>query len=107
MSDQQSAVGQSSWFGKFLSFESLIGQDLIKFVYFAGLVVGAIVTIILMFASLASAGSSRGLGLMGLFVFPLIAAFALIVWRFYCELAILLFQMYHRMGEIRDRLPPA
>jgi len=35
-----------------------------------------------------------------------VAAFVLIVWRYFCELAVLAYQIFNRLGEIRDRLPP-
>ena len=37
---------------------------------------------------------------------PIIGVIYLVFWRFICEMWLLMFLMYARMGEIRDRLPP-
>lgn len=106
MSEQPTRFEQTSFIGQFFSFEKLIGSGLIKFVYFAGLVGIALFTLFGMFGSLMGVGRS-GFGVLGFILFPLIGALMVVMWRFYCELAILAFQIYSRMGEIRDRLPPA
>ena len=42
-----------------------------------------------------------------LVIAPLAAAVAVLYWRFVCELFLLAFNTYERLGEIRDRLPAA
>lgn len=90
---------------RFFGFDRLIGRGLIKFIYYVGLVLIGLFLII----SLGAVGQFSQMmgGASGLmFIFVIIGAgFSVIVWRFWCECAILLFLLYDRLGEVRDRLP--
>ncbi|HYE46491.1 MAG TPA: DUF4282 domain-containing protein [Caulobacter sp.] len=110
MSENTTVAAGRNWIGRFLDFETLIGSGLIKFVYYAGLIGIALFVLFGMFGSLAGGFGdgygNGGMGILGFILFPLFGVLMVILWRFYCELAILAFQIYNRMGEIRDRLPP-
>jgi hypothetical protein len=86
-------------FADFLSFERLVTPTVIKIVYFIGLVLIPIVGVIGFFGAFAASGV--GSALLELIVTLL----SLLGWRIYCELVIVLFGLYDRAGEIRDRLP--
>lgn len=103
-----------SLFQRFLSFDRLIGPALVRIVYYFGagtialFAVGALLT-----AIFSLAGGNFSTGLMQLLAAPAVAAVAFIYWRFLCELFMLAFLAFERMGEIRDLLggapqsPPA
>ncbi len=91
---------------RFISFDRLIGPVLVKLVYWVFAVaiiaatVGGLLSAIMSFAS-----GNIGAGLMQMIAVPAVGAVALVTWRFLCELFILAFKAYERLGEIRDRLP--
>jgi len=91
---------------RFIGFDRLLGPVLVKIIYYmvsAGIVLGALVGVLLGIMSLFAGNFS---GLVQIIAAPVVAAVALVYWRFLCELFILAFQSYERLGEIRDRLPP-
>ncbi len=90
---------------RFWGFDKLIGSSLIKIIYYAGLIAIGLTALGVLGAGLMRGGFAGLVG--GLFVAALIVVFGAVFWRFYCEIFILLFQIYNRLGEIRDRLPPA
>jgi len=93
----------SSFFQRFLGFDRLIGPVLVKLVYYfgAGVIViagiGALLT-----AIFSLAGGQFGVALMQLLAVPAVAAVALVYWRFLCELFMLAFLAYERLGQVRD-----
>lgn len=88
---------------RFLSFDRLIGPTLVRFVYYFGaaaivvLALGALLT-----AVFSLAGGNLGTGAMQLLAVPAVAAVALVYWRFMCELFMLAFLAFERLGEVRD-----
>ena len=93
----------SSLLQRFLGFDRLIGPLLVKLVYYFGavaIVVGAIGALLAAVFSLA--GGNFGLGLMQLLAVPAVGAVALVYWRFLCELFMLAFLAYERLGQVRD-----
>lgn len=88
---------------RFLGFERLLGPSLVKLVYYFGagtivvLAVGALLT-----AIFSLVGGNVGAGAMQLLAVPAVAAVAFVYWRFLCELFMLAFLSYERLGEIRD-----
>jgi hypothetical protein len=93
---------------RFLGFERLIGPVLVKVVYYvgaAGIVLVAAVT--LLTAVLSFASGHIGPGIMQLIAVPAVAAVVLVYWRFMCELFMLAFLAYQRLGEVRDLLRTA
>ena len=93
----------SSILQRFLGFDRLIGPVLVKLVYYfgAGVIVVAAVGALLT-AVFSLAGGNFGLGLMQLLAVPAVAAVALVYWRFLCELFMLAFLAYERLGQVRD-----
>ena len=91
---------------RFWRFDKLMGGSLVKAAYYLGLIgiglwlVAAIVT------AVEVAGYSGDAAAGGLLFKFVIAAVAVVFWRFTCELSLLAFHMFDRLGEIRDRLPP-
>lgn len=90
---------------RFLGFDRLLGPVLVKFVYYVG-AAGIVLTagIALVTALLSLVGGNFGLALMQLLAVPAVAAVVLVYWRFLCELFMLAFLAYERMGQIRDLL---
>ena len=91
---------------RFWSFDRLIGASLIKLMYYLGLAVIALALVLGVILGVQEVSKSVFKGLshvLGAFIVSI--AFVLL-WRFLCEMAILLFHTYARLGEIRDRLPP-
>lgn len=90
---------------RFLGFDRLLGPVLVKLVYYFGAAIIVIVAVGALLTALFSlAGGNFGLGFMQLLAVPAVAAVALVYWRFLCELFMLAFLAYERMGEIRDSL---
>jgi hypothetical protein len=88
---------------RFLGFDRLLGPVLVRLVYYFGaaaivvLAVGALLT-----AIFSLLGGNVGAGAMQLLAVPAVAAVALVYWRFMCELFMLAFLAYERLGEVRD-----
>lgn len=91
-----------------LGFDRLIGPSLVKIVYYLG---AAIIVIVigmsLLTAIMSLAAGNFGLGLIQLLAAPIVAAVVFVYWRFVCELFMLAFLAYQRLGEIRDTLRSA
>ena len=86
-------------FARFWGFDRLIGSALIKIAYYIGLVLIVLSSLAGLVIGLTSGETLAALGaLLG-------AVVGVVLWRFFCELAVLSFQTYNRLGEIRDRLP--
>lgn len=92
-----------SFLQRFLSFDRLIGPVLVKLVYYFG---GGVIVVVALGALLTAifslVGGNFGLGLMQLLAVPAVAAVALVYWRFVCELFMLAFLGYERLGQVRD-----
>ncbi|MGE0595723.1 MAG: DUF4282 domain-containing protein [Hyphomonadaceae bacterium] len=90
---------------RFLSFERLIGPSLVKLIYYVA--AAAIVLMVLggiMLGLMAIAGGFVGRGLMQIIAAPAVGAVALLYWRFLCELFLIAFMSFERLGEMRDSL---
>ncbi len=91
---------------RFIGFDRLLGPTLVKLVYYFGAVLILGVTALFMLMGLMSVFSGNlGQGAMQLIAAPAVGAVAFIYWRFVCELFMLAFLAYERLGEVRDRLP--
>jgi len=91
---------------RFWGFDRLIGSALVKLVYYTGMAVIGLVLALYVLSLLPRLSYATG-ATLGLIVLAVaVAAFVLIVWRYFCELAVLAYQIFNRLGEIRDRLPP-
>lgn len=91
--------------GRFWGFEELLGASLIKLVYYIGLFAIVIGVILAIVGSLIAMGEQGAGALIMLLIAPIGGVIALIYWRFLCEIILLSFLMYDRLGEVRDRLP--
>ena len=96
----QSTGGVAS---RFLSFETMIAPSLIRFIYFAGLVCIAISAVVMLFGGLGAMRYSFLSGVGTLIMAGVVLVLGTVMWRFYCELMILLFRIYDRLTEIRDQ----
>ncbi|MGE0741523.1 MAG: DUF4282 domain-containing protein [Hyphomonadaceae bacterium] len=93
---------------RFIGFDRLLGPVLAKFVYYFGAVVILALTAFgVLMALMALAAGNFSTGLMQLLATPAVGAVAFVYWRFVCELFLLAFLAYERMGEIRDTLRAA
>ena len=91
--------------GRFLGWDRLLGPVLVKLVYYVGMAgLGIFVAVAMLTGVLALAGGNFGQGLMQLIAAPAVGAVALVYWRFVCELFMLAFLAYQRLGEVRDAL---
>lgn len=91
---------------RFWGFERLLGPVLVKLVYYVAAVFIVLATLFAMLMGLmALLNGNIGQGLMQLIAAPAVGAVALVYWRFLCELFMLAFLAFERLGEIRDRLP--
>lgn len=86
---------------RFTSFDKLIATGLIKFIYWIGIALIAIGVVVGAFGSFR-AGFMAGIG--GIIVAPIIGVISVIFWRFLCEIYIVLFGMYDRLGDIKGLL---
>jgi len=81
-------------------FQEMIAPTLIRILYWIGLVVIAVGALVQLVAALGAMGNSF-LGGLGMFLGVLIGAvFAVLFWRVMCELYIVLFRIYERLGDI-------
>jgi len=87
-----------SIFKRFFSFEKLIATGLIKFIYWVGIIGIGLFVIAAIFGGF-SQGFGPGMG--SLFGAPLIGAVSLLFWRFICEIYLVIFGIYDRLGNIQ------
>src|SRR5690349_3602429 len=94
--------------GRFLGFDKLIGPVLVKIVYYVG-AVGIALAVIggVLAAIMAVVAGNVGAAAMLLIAWPVVGAVGLVYWRFICELFMLAFLAYDRMGEIKGLLSVA
>jgi hypothetical protein len=85
---------------RFLSFEKLIAPTLIKIIYWIGI------------AAVVLGCLASGVGMMsynaaqGLLAIVIGIPVGIIAWRFWCEIILVTFGIYDRLGEIRDKVSP-
>lgn len=87
---------------RLLSFDRLMGPDLVRLAYYFGAAVIAMlagVNIVLAFVTMAGGNIGGGAQLIAT---PAVAAVVFIYWRFACELFMLAFLSYDRLGQVRD-----
>jgi hypothetical protein len=88
---------------RFMGFDRLLGPVLAKIVYYFGaVVIVAVVAFNMLMGLMALIAGNVGGGVMQLLATPAVGAVALVYWRFVCELFLLAFLTYERMGEVRD-----
>jgi hypothetical protein len=86
---------------RFLNFDKLIATGLIKFLYWIGLIGVGIYFIIALFGAFSAfqLGFAQGIG--ALVLAPITAIIGLIFWRFICEVYLVIFGIYDRLGNIQ------
>lgn len=90
-------------FRAFLSFDTLIGPNLVRLVYYLAAAMIACVSLGgVLVGVFALVGGNVVTGLVQMIAAPLVGAVALVYWRFVCELFMLAFQANDRLGEVRD-----
>ncbi|MFT3729608.1 MAG: DUF4282 domain-containing protein [Terricaulis sp.] len=91
--------------GRFLGFDRLIGTVLVKIVYYVGAFgIAAAVVGGLLAALLSLFAGNFGGAIMQFIAWPAVGAVGLVYWRFICELFMLAFLAYDRLGEIKTLL---
>lgn len=109
-SNNGGSAGFQDLIKRFWGFDHLIGSVLIKIIYYIGLFAILILTVLAMFGGglMGSMGGEYGGGggAVMIILAPIMGVIYLVFWRFICEMWLLMYLMYNRMGEIRDRLPP-
>ena len=86
---------------RFMTFDKLIATSLIKLLYWIGIVLIGIATVLGMFSGFAN-GFLSGVG--SIIFAPIGGVIAIIFWRFMCEVYIVLFGAYDRLGNIEKAL---
>jgi hypothetical protein len=89
----------------FTSFEKLIAPSVVKIMYWIGIVGICLAGL----GAMATAFTMFGGGFLQFIMAIIGTAVALLFWRVACELYIVAFGMFERLGAIRDnlaRLPP-
>jgi len=102
--DDPKAAAQG-FFAKMLNFDTMIGPTLIRVMYFIGLIVIALVGVGFLLTGLMAMTYSPGSGLLLILLAPIAVLLYAIFWRFACEMWILTFKIYDRLGEIKNKLP--
>lgn len=95
----------SNFFSKMLNFDTMIGPTLIRIMYFVGLVVFALMGVGILLSGVMMMTYNAAVGLLYIILSPVIIILYAIFWRFACELWILTFKIYDRLGEIKNKLP--
>ncbi|MFQ5562308.1 MAG: DUF4282 domain-containing protein [Parvularculaceae bacterium] len=86
---------------RFFTFDKLIATGLIKVLYWIGLIA---IALAMLGAVIAAFGDGFLNGVAGLVLAPIGAAVALVFWRFLCEVYIVVFGIYDRLGDIQTTL---
>jgi len=82
----------------FLSFDTFIAQKIIRVVFALGLLLIAIVTLIRVVIGIWELAIIHGV------ILPLIAAcIGVLLWRIYCELLLVFFDMRDKLADIASR----
>jgi hypothetical protein len=102
--DDPNAVARG-FFAKMMNFDTMIGPTLIKVMYFIGLVLCALAGVAVLLSGLSLMTFSPAMGLLYIIFAPIIIVIYAIFWRFACELWMLMFKIYDRLGEIKNKLP--
>lgn len=88
-------------FSNLLSFDKMISEQIIKLVYYVGLLLIAL-------GFIASFFKSFSAGIIGfipaVFMAIIGAALSILLWRVFCECIIILFRLYARLGDINQTL---
>ncbi|MEM9234580.1 MAG: DUF4282 domain-containing protein [Pseudomonadota bacterium] len=86
---------------RFMSFDKMMGKSLVQIVYFIGLAVIAVGTVLSMLGALGGIGSNALAALGGVFIAPLLGLLSAVFWRFVCEIYMVLFKISDDLTEIK------
>ncbi|MBI1232924.1 MAG: DUF4282 domain-containing protein [Alphaproteobacteria bacterium] len=86
-----------------MSFDKLIATTLIKVLYWIGMAGIALGVLVQLAGALVMITRSPMVGLGMLIAVPIGGVIAVLFWRFLCEIYIVIFGIYDRLGEIRDK----
>ncbi len=87
-----------------LSLERSVGPLLVRVVYFTGLLGIGLFMLTTVLVGLMALGADIVRGLVQILGALAVGAVLLVYWRFVCEIFMLAFKTYERLGEIRDAL---
>ena len=88
---------------RLLGFDRLLGPDLVRLVYYFGAAIIVVLTgFNMLMALMGLFAGNIGSGVMRLIATPAVAVVVFVYWRFLCELFMLAFLAYNRLGEVRD-----
>lgn len=99
-------AGAQNLLSRFWTFDTLLGGSIITILYYLGLAGIALYVLFGIVAALGMGQYSAGGGLAGLILVLVFGVIGVVFWRVTCELWLIIFRIYDRLGEIRDRLPP-
>lgn len=89
-----------------LSFDKLIATRVMKLVYAIGMVGIALMGVVTFLGSFSAMRQSFATGVGTMLLAVVGTALGVLLWRVMCELWLLGFNIYDRLGEIRDRTSP-
>lgn len=89
---------------RFLSFDHLLGVDLVKLIYYVGLIgIVASIAIGILFG-LVTLTSNIGGGFVQIVAVPAVGAVTIVYWRFACEFFLVVFQMNDNLRDLRNNV---
>ena len=89
-------------FQRFWSFERLLGVGLVQVLYYFGLALicgGMVIGLVLGVMTLVS---DPGRGVVQMIAAPAVGAVVLVLWRFVCEVFVVVFEMNNHLHDLRD-----
>lgn len=95
---------------RFLSFDRLMGVALVRVIYYFGLALicgGIVIGVMLGVMTLVA---DLGRGVVQMIAIPAVGAVVLMLWRFVCEVFVVVFEMNNHLHDLRDAVygaPPA
>ena len=92
-------------FKDFLGFEKMISANLIKLLYWLGLVVIVLFVLASLAGSISTMSWNGALGLLQFVVALIGGVLGVLFWRVICEMYLTFLSMNDRLGQIRDKLP--
>lgn len=91
-----------NYFKGLLNFEKLYGADLLKIIYYIGLVGIGIGFLFGLVGAFASFGQGFFAGLLSLILLPIFTLLGLLFWRFINEIYLLLFRFSDDLRDIKN-----
>ena len=105
MTGNKWVISMGNWLEKFLSFDRMMGEDLVRKTYYLGLLLIAGWAVLTVLGALFMVFSNFGAALSLVVTTPLIALFALMIWRVIAERLMLDWQDTEYAEEAADEDP--